>query len=122
MWFRNDLRIEDNEAFHSALKSDSLILIYIIDQQFLSKETTSSFHLRFIKDSLTDLENRLETKFYASLNIYCGDTVEIFKNLISKYKISCVYSHNIFKESYIKKVDGDCDALFRYKNIHWEKI
>ena len=122
MWFRNDLRTEDNEALYNALKSDSLILLYVIDQEFLNNETTSPFHLRFIKDSLTDLENSLKNKLDASLNIYCGNTVEIFKNLISKYEISCIYSHRTFKESYIKKVDDDCDALFRYKNIHWKKF
>ena len=48
MWFRNDLRLEDNEAFYNSLKSDSLILLYIIDIKYIKNETTSDFHLQFI--------------------------------------------------------------------------
>ena len=100
MWFRNDLRIEDNDAFCNSLKSDSLVLIYILDEKYLRNETTSHFHLHFIKTCLNELEIDLKNKFDAHLNIYSGDTLSILSNLISKYNIAHVYSHNIFKESW----------------------
>ena len=122
MWFRNDLRIEDNQAFSDSLKSDSVILVYILDCNYFKDETTSSFHIHFIKNCLEGLEIDLKNKFNACLNIYYGDTLDILRNLINKYGISHVYSHNIFKESYIRKLNNDCQSLFDYKNIKWKKF
>ncbi len=122
MWFRNDLRIEDNEAFYNSLKSDSLILLYILDSKYLKNETTSNFHLQFIKDCINELELNLRNKFNANLNIYYGDTLKIFSNLISKYDVANVYSHNIFKESYIRNIDNQCKLLFDHNNIDWKKF
>ena len=49
MWFRNDLRFIDNEVFCNALNSDNCLLIYILDDEYLKLETTSHFHLSFLK-------------------------------------------------------------------------
>ena len=122
MWFRNDLRIEDNEAFFDSLKSGSLILVYILDNKYLKNETTSSFHVQFLKNCIEALELDLKNKYDAHLNIYYGDTLDIFSALINKYDISDVYSHRIFKESYMRVLDNNCQSLFDYNNIKWRKF
>ena len=55
VWFRNDLRINDNEALDRALDSKNVILVYIFDKKLISESTTSAFHLNFIRDSLSSL-------------------------------------------------------------------
>ena len=122
MWFRNDLRIEDNEALHNSLKSDSVILLYILDYRYHKNETTSPFHLQFIRNCLNELELNLKNKYDAYLNIYYGDTIEILKKLVSKYQVSNVYSHNIFKESYIRNLNDKCEELFTDNRINWIKF
>ena len=122
MWFRNDLRIDDNEAFNDSLKSDSVILIYILDRDYLKRDTTSSFHVHFIKTCLDALKSDLKKKFNAHLNIYYGDTLDILGSLIDKYHISHVYSNNIFKETYIRRLDNSCQSLFHGNNIMWKKF
>ena len=122
MWFRNDLRIEDNEAFFNSLGCDSLILVYILDRKHLEHETTSSFHMHFIRNCLESLELELKNKYNACLNIYYGDTLDILSTLISKYDITHVYSHNIFKEFYMRKLNNNCQSLFDYNNIKWRKF
>ena len=122
MWFRNDLRLEDNEAFYNSLKSDSLILLYILDIKYIKNETTSNFHLKFIKDCINGIELELKNKFNANLNIYYGDTLNILSHLITKYDIANIYSHNIFKESYIRNIDNQCKLLFDHHNINWKRF
>ena len=59
LWFRNDLRLYDNESFSRVVKSNSAILIYIYDKTLINRNTVSFYHLKFIDDSLKDLSNEL---------------------------------------------------------------
>ena len=60
MWFRYDLRIEDNEALCAALNNQVCLPIFILDVGFLKLKTTSEFHLNFLKDSLENLNYNLK--------------------------------------------------------------
>ncbi len=44
LWFRNDLRLYDNEAFSKAVDNDSVLLVYIYDRTLIKRDTVSSFH------------------------------------------------------------------------------
>mgnify|MGYP003315001816 CR=1 FL=1 len=57
LWFRNDLRLHDNEAFSQAIDNDSVLLVYIYDRTLIKRDTVSSFHLKFIDESLNDLSD-----------------------------------------------------------------
>ena len=72
LWFRNDLRLHDNEAFSQAIDNDSVLLVYIYDRTLIKRDTVSSFHLKFI-----------EEKYGATLNIYHSDTLDVFRDLLS---------------------------------------
>ena len=63
MWFRYDLRIEDNEAFFAACSKKICLPVFILDEGYLKLKTTSDFHLNFLKNSLVDLDKRLNEKF-----------------------------------------------------------
>ena len=63
LWFRNDLRLYDNESFSRVVKSNSAILIYIYDKTLINRSTVSFYHLKFIDDSLKDLSNELNEKY-----------------------------------------------------------
>ena len=60
MWFRYDLRLDDNEAFYMASKSKECIPVFILDTGFLNLNTTSDFHLNFLKESLNQLSLNLK--------------------------------------------------------------
>ena len=66
MWFSYDLRIEDNEALFAALNNQVCLPIFILDVGYLKLETTSQFHLNFLKDSLKNLDYNLKKKFNSS--------------------------------------------------------
>ncbi len=63
LWFRNDLRLHDNEAFSQAIDNDSVLLVYIYDRTLIKRDTVSSFHLKFIEESLDDLSDELKEKY-----------------------------------------------------------
>ena len=122
VWFRNDLRINDNEALDRALDSKNVILVYIFDKKLISESTTSAFHLNFIRDSLSSLTQNLKNKYNATLNIYCDNTLDVFSHLHKKYKLKNVYSHRIYKEQVSQNIDNECEKYFLSHNINWTQF
>ena len=118
-WFRNDLRIFNNDAFNEATKSGNILPIFIFDEEYYKLPTSSSFHLDFLKSSLEELTQTLIEKYNSKLNIYYGDTLEILSHLIDKFKINEIYSNIIFKNIYVTNLDKEVSFLFKEKNVNW---
>ena len=119
MWFRYDLRINDNDAFFEASKHQACLPVFILDEEYLKLKTTSNFHLSFLNDSLTELNINLIKKFKTKLNFYEGNTIEILNYLINKFKINKVYSNKIFKGKYFNSLDKKVSSLLLEKSINW---
>ena len=119
MWFRYDLRINDNDAFFEASQNQACLPVFILDEGYLKLETTSDFHLSFLNDSLIDLNINLKNKFKTKLNFYKGNTIEILNYLTDKYKINNVYSNKIFKGKYFNSLDSKVSSFLLEKNIDW---
>ena len=119
VWFRNDLRVFNNDAFNEATKLGNILPIFIFDKEFYKLSTSSSFHLDFLKSSLQDLTKTFSKKYNSKLNIYYGDTLEILSHLIDKFKINEVYSNIIFKNMYVTNLDKEVSFLFKEKKVNW---
>ncbi len=119
VWFRYDLRISENNAFTNAIKDGNVLPIFIFDKGLFKLETSSSFHFKFIKDSLNDLKDKLRKEYNSNLSIYYGNTNEILKYLIIKYSVSEVYSNRIFKHKYLTDLDKKCENLLNDLKVKW---
>lgn len=61
LWFKRDLRIEDNDALaHAISLGCPLLAVYFLEPSVLDDPHTDERHIRFIKESLADLNHRLE--------------------------------------------------------------
>ena len=118
IWFRYDLRLNDNEAFLNASKFDACLPIFILDTNFLNLQTNSNFHMSFLNDSLIDLSSKLES-LGAKLNFFRGETVEVFNFLISEYSIKNVYSNRIIKNSFFTNLDKTMYNFFLTNEVNW---
>ena len=85
VWFRYDLRLTDNEAFLNATKNGNILPIFIFDEGYFKLEVSSSFHLKFIIESIDELDSKLQKQFGANLNTYYGNTLEILKRKMRAY-------------------------------------
>ena len=121
MWFRYDLRVDDNAALFEACENQICLPIFILDDGYLKLKTTSDFHLNFIKDSLLDLNLKFKEKFNTKLNFYEGNTVEIIDSLINKYSIKSIYSNKIFKGDYFKNLDKRISLFLKEKGVEWKQ-
>ncbi len=93
VWFKRDLRLEDNEALASALSSKrKVILLYVFEHILLNDNHYSDRHFNFIKESISDLNQQLEPHQSKVLAVN-SDITSAFNQLQEFYKIDTVYSH-----------------------------
>lgn len=97
VWFRNDLRIHDNEALLDALKhNDQIIPVYIFDERTFQNKSrfgqrkTQKFRAQFVLEAVNDLRNSFK-KLSSNLYVRIGKPEEIIPELASKHKTSNVY-------------------------------
>ena len=98
VWFRNDLRIHDNEILLEAVrKADKVLPVYCFDPYyFQSTETgaykTGNFRARFLLEAVADLRKNLQD-FGSELIVKIGHPAEVIPQLAEEYHVSEVYHH-----------------------------
>jgi len=97
VWFRNDLRLHDNEALLDAIQSaGEIIPAYIFDPRVFSGETkfgfekTGKYRAKFIIESVIDLKSRLQA-LGSDLYIRIGNPEEELFSLAREVKSSWVF-------------------------------
>ncbi len=114
MWFRRDLRLEDNHALFRALNSGANVIpIFIFDKNVLSLfKDKSDRRVNFIHQRLELLNKQL--KNHGSSILTCFSTPQkAFQSLIEKYDIDAVYCNEDY-EPYARKRDNEVsDLLFK---------
>ena len=92
LWFKKDLRIQDNEALFEASKNFKLLPIYIIENDLWSQNSYSDRQWQFCKESLIDLNQDLKL-LGQQLIIRTGDVIEAFEEISKSFEIMGIYSH-----------------------------
>ena len=104
IWFRRDLRLEDNTALYHALRSEIPVLpIFIFDKNILDKlEDKSDRRVAFIHCVLNEMQQKL-LKVGSSLEVYYGTPLEIFKVLLDKYRVEKVFTNHDYEPYAIER-------------------
>jgi len=98
VWFRNDLRIRDNEILLEAVrKADKVLPVYCFDPYYFKKNAsgnskTGNVRARFLLESVADLRKNLQL-IGGDLIVRIGNPAEILPQLAEEYHVSEVYHH-----------------------------
>jgi deoxyribodipyrimidine photo-lyase len=98
VWFRNDLRLHDNEMLVEAIaKSDAILPVYFFDPRYFTRTTfdtlkTGSTRTHFLLQSVAALRASLQ-KLGGDLLILHGKPEELITDLVTEFEISEVYHH-----------------------------
>jgi len=97
VWFRNDLRLHDNEALTEAAKhAEKIIPIYVFDEREMFGKTsfgfkrTEKFRAKFIIEAVQNLRENF-AKFDIPLIVRMGKPEEIIPEIARQEKTSWVY-------------------------------
>ena len=118
VWFKRDLRVKDHLPLYSAVESGKVLPLYIVEPEYWSLPDTSSRQYQFIKQSLIELDARLE-RLGQPLQVRVGDAVDVFNTLATQFDITGIYSHeetgNLWTYERDKSVMNWCKA----QSIDW---
>jgi len=98
VWFRNDLRLHDNEMLVEAIaKSDSILPVYFFDpRQFeptiYGTLKTGVNRTKFLLENVEALRNAFK-KLGGDILILTGKPEDLLPDLVSQYEITEVYHH-----------------------------
>lgn len=128
VWFRNDLRISDNESLSSACKAhEKVIGVYFFDPRHFEEtaygfKKTEKFRAKFLIETLLELKKNLE-KLNISLLVFKEEPEKRITSLVSNYAISHIY----FQEEWtseekkvgeaLKKEAGNADFQSFYQQF-----
>ena len=118
VWFKTDLRIQDNETLIAAIsKSDQILPVYCLDEAHFATtsygfQKTGSFRAQFLLESLQDLDSQLRT-LGSGLLVVKGKPEEELPKLVRAYQVQKVYAKRevAFEENKTEKAVQS--ALFK---------
>lgn len=118
--FRRDYRIIDNTSLISASKKyKEIIPIFIFTyKQIRDNKLKSNACVKFLVESLNDLDKQLKNKKYNSrLHIYYGDELKIIESLITSNSNIGAISFNLDYTKYSKSRDNKITKIAYKHNI-----
>jgi deoxyribodipyrimidine photo-lyase len=106
VWFRQDLRINDNPAFTQGARMGSIVPIYILDEGDSNTTAMGSASKIWLHHCLDHLNKNLN----GMLHLYTGDSKEIIIALLQQYDVKNIFCNrcyepwNLQKEKEIQKL------------------
>ncbi|MEY8766607.1 MULTISPECIES: FAD-binding domain-containing protein [Francisella] len=120
VWFKRDLRINDNLALSLASEKGDILPIYIIEPELWQQPDMSHRQYLFLLECLEDLNTEL-TRLGQPLIIMVGNAVEVFEQLIQKHPIKSVWSHQETWNAWTYQRDIKLEKFFKQNNILWHQ-
>ncbi|MFT5281060.1 MAG: deoxyribodipyrimidine photo-lyase [Flavobacteriaceae bacterium] len=120
MWFRRDLRLNDNHALLKALLSKVPVLpIFIFDTDILDTLPKDDHRISYIHKALSNMDAELKKNYNSSLAIFHGKPIDIFAEITKKYDIQDVYINHDY-EPYAKKRDVEIERYLETQGVNFQ--
>ncbi|MEO5661443.1 MAG: deoxyribodipyrimidine photo-lyase [Polaromonas sp.] len=118
MWFRRDLRLEDNAALHHALRScEQVFCTFIFDRAILDALPRADRRVEFIRESLVDLNHQLaHLASPAGLLLRHDAACSALPALAAKLAVDAVFT-NHDDEPYSLSRDAEVQALLESRGV-----
>ncbi|PIF63598.1 MULTISPECIES: DASH family cryptochrome [unclassified Flavobacterium] len=114
VWFRNDLRVHDNESLTNAIQeNDTVIAVYCFDPRHFEQtrfgfKKTEKFRAKFLIESVTVLRQNLE-KLNIPLLVYHQKPEDSIPEIVTQNEINSVY----FQEEWTSE---EMEVLYNIKS------
>lgn len=115
VWFRQDLRIQDNPALtHAAQQKTPTLFLYIYDDTVPPEQTMGSAQRWWLYHSLKALDAQLRKRFDTPLILKRGKPLSILKTICQNTGITSLYWNRCY-EPYSIERDQKIKAYFKGK-------
>lgn len=124
LWFKRDLRLNDAPPLLAALRQGQpLVLLYLLEPEYLAHPTSSARHLRFLLQSLLDLQREISERSKGKFRLLCveASALPFFEYLADTKQLGQVYSHEEVGLAWSFARDRKLQALFGRRGINWQE-
>ena len=96
IWFRNNLRVRDNEVLREACEDDANVIgVYCIEPSWFQRgrfgfKKMEKFRAKFLLESLTDLKDNL-SKLNIDLLVHFESAKDVIPSICAEYQVSNIY-------------------------------
>ncbi len=116
VWFRRDMRLDDNPALYHASRTGLPILpLFIIDEDLVAKLTSDGAAFDFQAECLRDLSAGIE-RLGGSLKIRRGTVRDVFSQIVEEIKPGIVYFNQDYEPEAMDR-DKAVSKLLRSSGI-----
>ena len=117
IWFRRDLRLQDNAALYHALSSGlPVVPVFIFDKHILDKlADADDKRVEFIHAALTGMQHEL-LQMESTLDVRYGFAEDIWQQLLATYRVKSVYTNHDY-EPYALQRDAKVADLLQANGI-----
>lgn len=128
LWFKNELRLEDNEiVFRASAQADFVLPVYIFNPVHFQKHKLGfpqigSIRAQFLIESIIALRTSL-LQAGANLHVWIGKPEEILPVLCKQLKINSVYaSHEVTSNelAVLQAVESSLKSIGTNLSLHWQ--
>jgi deoxyribodipyrimidine photo-lyase len=121
VWFKRDLRLQDNEAIKNALASNKRVLfLYVFENSLIDDPHYDERHWNFIKQSILDLNADLK-KYNTQVLCVQTEVVNAFNQIFNSYKVDTVFSHQETGLLITYNRDKEFTRYCRNNSVKWEE-
>ena len=124
LWFKNDLRLLDNETLVIASQNcEALLPVYIFDPRFFEKTElgfpkAGKIRFEFLKQTVEVLRKNLQ-KRHSNLLILTGHPEELLPELMKKYNLDSLYAEQEYASEELRVVNSILDKLSPEYSCHF---
>lgn len=122
LWFKRDLRVEDNPALAAAAASGGVVLpLYIIEPELWAQPDASARQWRFVAESLGGLAADL-ARLGAPLLLRMGDPVAVLEDLRVAHGVTRLISHQETGTLWTYARDIRIADWARGQGVSWQEL
>lgn len=122
IWFRNDLRVEDNTSLTKACQGEKVVALYCFDPYYFENDLfgfkkTEKFRAQFLIETVAELKEKLK-KLNIELLVYPKKPENSIPDVIQKHNITKVFLQKEWTQEEIdslKRVRAKCDKLIMFE-------
>ncbi|MFC4699456.1 cryptochrome/photolyase family protein [Glaciecola siphonariae] len=112
VWFRQDLRINDNPALKAACDNGEVVPVYILDDAIPDKATLGGASSWWLHHALHDLAKSFDNR----LVVKSGNAKQILEKLADEHQATHILWHRMY-EPWARKRDAEIKAHFKDSGV-----
>ena len=127
VWFKNDLRLHDNEALCQAIAyCDSLVFVYTIESSLFTTQhygfrKADILRFKFLEQSVQDLQENLE-KVNGHLIITQNSALDDLPKLVEQYGITEIFAESEYAFEELQRIKSLKEKMPKVNfNFYWGK-